>query len=478
MDLKNYKEGKSMQRPPLFEANCFIYWKNRFETYVKSKDIDLFYIIVYGIYKPTIKDKDGKEVTAIEESKDLSTLLLDELISSLKVYEVVLEKDLEISKNKKEKYKSLYLKARKVLSEEEATSSDSNYEEYAMASDSEDDSKKEEICLMAHDDNEVRLKVKLELDEWIKDSGCSRYMTGNKDIFSSYKTIDKGNVVFGGNNKSKIVEKGIFLGYSPNSKAYIILNKETMRVEELLNVKFDESPPPMSPPLEDDDVLECENVENQEKDLEIKENEPLNKEIINIKEYKDHPLETIIVSPPYHPLSPPIDYQTTPPSTPNSSLTLSPITSSEFSPSKLLLTPKSTPPPMTSPPPTPTQPSKHSSPLAINIDLVKLLFSTPSTSPQALFDTLEDLPPTTTNPPPSRPSFDSIEHLANKSLPLSAMEPPLPPLPPQPLTFPQSSPSKLPPLGPNNPFPLLTHEMFCEHCQRTQVVVDNLRDEM
>ncbi|GJW10759.1 putative reverse transcriptase domain-containing protein [Tanacetum coccineum] len=73
------------------------------------------------------------KVTKIEESKDLSTLPLDELIGNLKVYEVVLEKDLEISKTKKEKYKSLALKARKVLSEEEATSSDSDDEEYAMA---------------------------------------------------------------------------------------------------------------------------------------------------------------------------------------------------------------------------------------------------------------------------------------------------------------------------------------------------------
>ncbi|GKF85361.1 hypothetical protein Tco_0253188 [Tanacetum coccineum] len=47
--------------------------------------------------------------------------------------DVVLEKDLEISKSKKEKYKSLALKARKVLSEEDATSSDSDDEEYAMA---------------------------------------------------------------------------------------------------------------------------------------------------------------------------------------------------------------------------------------------------------------------------------------------------------------------------------------------------------
>ncbi|GJZ43288.1 copia protein [Tanacetum coccineum] len=67
-----------------------------------------------------------------------------------------------------------------------------------------------------------------------------------------------------------------------------------MRIKESLNVKFDESPPPKSPPLEDDDVLECEIIENHEKDLEIKENEPSNKEIINIIESKDHPLETVI----------------------------------------------------------------------------------------------------------------------------------------------------------------------------------------
>nr|GEU67911.1 UBN2 domain-containing protein [Tanacetum cinerariifolium] len=73
------------------------------------------------------------KVTSIEESKDLSTLPLDELIGNLKVYEVVLEKDSEISKSKKEKYKSLALKARKVPSEEKASSSDSEDEEYVMS---------------------------------------------------------------------------------------------------------------------------------------------------------------------------------------------------------------------------------------------------------------------------------------------------------------------------------------------------------
>ena len=48
--------------------------------------------------------------------------------------------------------------------------------------------------------------------------------------------------------------EGVFLGYSQNSKAYIILNKETLRVEESLNVTFDESPPPSkTSPFVDDD---------------------------------------------------------------------------------------------------------------------------------------------------------------------------------------------------------------------------------
>ncbi|GJX49581.1 hypothetical protein Tco_0276426 [Tanacetum coccineum] len=180
-------------------------------------------------------------------------------------------------------------------------------------------------------------------------------------------------------------------------------------------------------------------------------------------------------------------YDGAPPSTPNVSPPLSPITTLRLSPSKLLLTPKSTPPPLTSPPPAPTHPSKHSSPLTINLDPVKLLFLIPPTSPHTFFDSLEDLPPRTTDPSPPRPSFESIEHLANQPLPLLAIEPsllPLPPqlpsLPPPPPTLPPP-PSKfppLPPLGPNNLFPMLTHEMFCDHCQRTQVIFNNLRDEM
>ncbi|GKA70526.1 hypothetical protein Tco_0776665 [Tanacetum coccineum] len=136
------------------------------------------------------------------------------------------------------------------------------------------------------------------------------------------------------------------------------------------------------------------------------------------------------LSPPYQALSPPIDYHTAPPSSKNSSSPPSLITTSRISPSKLLLTPKSIPPPFTSPPSALTQPSKHSSPLTISLDPVELLFSTLPTSPQAFFDSLEDLPPRTTNPLPSRPSsFKSIKRLANEPPPISAMEPPILSLP-------------------------------------------------
>ncbi|GJW22885.1 hypothetical protein Tco_0033507 [Tanacetum coccineum] len=89
-----------------------------------------------------------------------------------------------------------------------------------------------------------------------------------------------------------------------------------------------------------------------------------------------------------------------PPSTPHDSPPPTPITPPGISPSELLATPKTTPLPLTSPPPAPTQPSKKSSPLTINIEPVKLIFLTPPSSPHPFLDYLEDLPPRITNPPP------------------------------------------------------------------------------
>ncbi|GJS02436.1 retrovirus-related pol polyprotein from transposon TNT 1-94 [Tanacetum coccineum] len=241
----------------------------------------------------------------------------------------------------------------------------------------------------------ICLGVDLEPDEWIKDSGCSKHMTGNRKLFSSYKAYNRGNVIFGSNlhgqicdNKcrvtffehdseitkdGKVIEfcnangithnfsaprtpqsnavverknrtlqemrktpyellrgrkptldyfrefgskcfilntkdyltkldpksyEGIFLGYSQNSKAYIILNKHTRKVEESLNMTFDETPPPSkTSPLVDDDLDEEEAIKvSKKKNLEndiVDETLEID-EIVNIKESRNHPLENVI----------------------------------------------------------------------------------------------------------------------------------------------------------------------------------------
>ncbi|GJX20710.1 retrovirus-related pol polyprotein from transposon TNT 1-94 [Tanacetum coccineum] len=67
---------------------------------------------------------------------------------------------------------------------------------------------KDETCLVAQAPDEICLGINLEPDEWIKDSGCSKHMTGNQKLFSSYKAYNGGNVIFGSNLRGKIIGKG------------------------------------------------------------------------------------------------------------------------------------------------------------------------------------------------------------------------------------------------------------------------------
>ncbi|GJW67676.1 zf-CCHC domain-containing protein [Tanacetum coccineum] len=144
------------------------------------------------------------------------------------------------------------------------------------------------------------LGVDLEPDKWIKDSGCSKHMTGNRKLFSTYKAYNGGNVIFGSNFCGNIIGKGQIC----DNKCRVTFSEHDSeitkdgKVIESLNVTFDETPPPSkTSPLVDDDlekeeaikVTEKKNLENDIEDetLEIDE-------IVNIKESRNHPLENVI----------------------------------------------------------------------------------------------------------------------------------------------------------------------------------------
>nr|GEW36269.1 copia protein [Tanacetum cinerariifolium] len=150
----------------------------------------------------------------------------------------------------------------------------------------------------------ICLEVGLEPDEWIKDSGCSKHMTGNRKLFSTYKAYNGGQIcdnkcrVTFSEHDSEITKEGKLIGYSQNSKAYIILNKHTRKVKESLNATFDETPPPSkTSPLVDDDLDEDEAIKiTEKKNIEndiVNETLEIDKKV-NIKESRNHPLENFI----------------------------------------------------------------------------------------------------------------------------------------------------------------------------------------
>ncbi|GJQ95069.1 zf-CCHC domain-containing protein [Tanacetum coccineum] len=107
----------------------------RFNTIITSlKALDEGYFSKNYVRKflRALHPKWRAKVTTIEESKDLTSLSLDELIENLKVYKMIIKIDFKIVKAKVER-KSLTLRAKKESSDEECSTSGSEDEEYAMA---------------------------------------------------------------------------------------------------------------------------------------------------------------------------------------------------------------------------------------------------------------------------------------------------------------------------------------------------------
>nr|GFA17661.1 retrovirus-related Pol polyprotein from transposon TNT 1-94 [Tanacetum cinerariifolium] len=94
----------------------------------------------------------------------------------------------------------------------------------------DDENFNNEMCLVAQASSELCLEVDLEADEWIKDSGCSKHMTGNRKLFLSYKAYKGGNVIFGNNLRGNIIGKALELMLlwtsKKHAKCLMVLVKE------------------------------------------------------------------------------------------------------------------------------------------------------------------------------------------------------------------------------------------------------------
>ncbi|GJZ44908.1 ribonuclease H-like domain-containing protein [Tanacetum coccineum] len=200
-----------------------------FETYVKSKDLDLWHIIINGDFQTIIQNLKTKldEVVPFEnQTDDLKRMLSKNNEAKMVIYNALPKKEYErifMCNTEKEIWKTLLIthQSNNQVKDNKIDLLVQQYEQFVIFEGESIDSTFARFntiitSLKALDEGSedeeysmaIFLRVDLEPDEWIKDSRCSKHMTGNRKLFSTYKAYNGGNVIFGSNLRSNIIGKG------------------------------------------------------------------------------------------------------------------------------------------------------------------------------------------------------------------------------------------------------------------------------
>nr|GEU36254.1 zf-CCHC domain-containing protein/DUF4219 domain-containing protein/UBN2 domain-containing protein [Tanacetum cinerariifolium] len=282
MDSKKYLEGQCMQRPPLFESDCFIYWKNRFETYVKAKDLDLWHIILNGDFPPVAKNKVTKVLEVVpfeQQNNDLKRKLEESIVTGFARFNTIITslKALDegfSSKNYVRKFlRDLHPKWRaKVMAIDESKDLSS------LALDELIGNLKGKFLRQSREDKksfQQRDEKKGKSDHKCFDAVIQTISSVIVQILLAIKIKRPLLEVLGAIEKMK-----------PRTKSM-------MKLVSWLNRKM--SPPRTKlSPLVDDDVGEEEAIENITKVVNNSNVEDESIEVVNIKKSKNHPLEQVI----------------------------------------------------------------------------------------------------------------------------------------------------------------------------------------
>ncbi|GJU59734.1 hypothetical protein Tco_1237500 [Tanacetum coccineum] len=277
MDSDKYLEGQSMQRPPLFKSVSFIYWKNRFETYVKSKDLDLWHIITNGDFQPIQENPETKLDKVIpfeKQSDDLKKKLAKNNEAKIVIYNALPRKEYErifMCNTAKEIWKTLLIthQGNNQVKDNKIDLLVQQYEQFVISKDESIDSafaRFNTIITSIKALDEEKDLTSLSLDELI----------GNLKVHEMIIKKDSEIVKAKGERKSLALKPS-----RSEEEEYAMAVRElpevlykNRKVEESLNVTFDETPPPSkTSPLVDDDLDEEEAIKvtenkNLEKDIE------------------------------------------------------------------------------------------------------------------------------------------------------------------------------------------------------------------